>query len=113
MNHLERDPTVVLDRIGELAQEIGQHPPLIGASSPQLDQALEEVKWLQIKAVWFKGEGYSLERINYLRRHLQALAGDGHGHSRQNQLQMALSEVGRLRMWMRPENASEASKGIH
>ncbi|MCU0864191.1 MAG: hypothetical protein MUC36_10385 [Planctomycetes bacterium] len=100
MENLDRDPSRVLDQIVKLAEEIAKDVPHIGVDSPVLDEALKEVAWLEVKSVWFKSRGYILERITALRGHLEALAADGQGFTRAEQLYWVLSEVDRLRMRM-------------
>jgi hypothetical protein len=97
MNKLDRSPLAVLDGLSRLAELIECDPTRIEVLSKPLALALNEVNWLNLKAVWFPGQKLIQERLRYLANNLRSLVGQVGEKNRVETLRRCHAEIDRLR----------------
>lgn len=100
MEKLERNPVVVLEGLIKLAELIEADWTRSATQSQPLTTALGEIRWLNLKSVWFPHQGYMQEHLRYLASHLRALVGMRDSRDRDRELQHCRSEIDRLQSTM-------------
>jgi hypothetical protein len=96
MEKLERNPLDVLESLIKLAELIESDWTRSEKLSHPLTIALGEIRWLNLKSVWFPRHGYIQEHLSYLANHLRELVGMRDSRDRARELQHCLSEIDRL-----------------
>ncbi|MBL8726286.1 MAG: hypothetical protein JNK49_19740 [Planctomycetes bacterium] len=97
MNKLDRSPLAVLDGLSRLAELIECDLNRIEGLSKPLAIALTEVRWLNLKAVWFPGQKLIQERLRYLGNNLRSLVGQVGEKNRVEALRRCHAEIEKLR----------------